>query len=417
MKRWSAVAAFLCLTAVVAAQTDLWTEWRFSAPIEAGAASEARLLRVQLPNEVTAHAQPGWRDLRVVDEAGHETPYVLHFQPEVQTTEWREARLLEVSFLPGESTQGIVDLGENPPEHNSLTLGIDLSDYSLWVEVAVSNNARTWRILNERSPIYRFTSNGLVGNQTVRYSTSRSRYLRIRLLDGTRKLPFSSARIAQEVRREAEYAPLTATFRPDPAAPRQQTWWTADLGATHPVSQARFELDAPDFSRALRISRSGDGQHWIPACSGDIFRIRRGPTTSGKGGEPGTRERLRVSFPEVQGRYWRVEVLDRNDPPLQGLRISLFTVPRFVVFRAEPGHSYRLMYGNSRAGEPSYSLAQLVQPEELESAPLVAMGTPVEAVIPERPLPWSERNPAVLWGALIAAAAVLGLLALRALRG
>lgn len=417
MKRWGTIAALLCLTAAALAQQDVWREWRFSAPIETGATAEARLLRAQLPNEVTGNALPGWRDLRVVDDAGRETPYLLHARPEVHTVEWRDARLLEVSFAPGENTQGIVDLGEDPPEHNSITLGIDLPDYFLWVEIAVGNDGRTWRILNERSPIYRFTSNGLSGNQTVRYSTSRSRFLRIRLLDGEKKLPLESARMAQEVRREAEYAPLPATFRPDAAAPRQQTWWTADLGAVQPVTEVRFEHDAPEFYRALRISRSDDGKFWMPAGSGDIYRIRRKIPAAAKGAERDTREQLRVSFSETRARYWRVEVMDRNDPSMQGLRISLHTLPRFVVFRAEPGRSYQLVYGNNRAGAPSYSLAQLVQAEEIESAAAVTIGKAVATPVTPPVLPWSERNPAVLWAAVIAAVAVLGWLALRALRG
>jgi len=417
MKRWSAVTVFLCVAAAAVAQSDVWSDWRFTAPIQTGAITEPRLLRAQVTNEVTGNAQAGWRDLRVVDEHGRETPYLLHSRPEVHTIEWREARLLEVSFAPGENTQGIVDLGEDPPEHNSITLSIGLPDYFLWVEIAVGNDGRAWRILNERSPIYRFTSNGLEGNQTVHYSTSRSSFLRIRLLDGAKKLPLTAVRMAQEVRREAEYAQLAGTFRPDPAAPRQQTWWTADLGVTQPVSEVRFEFDAPEFYRALRISYSSDGKYWAQAGAGDIYRIKRKLPAAAQAVERDTRERLRVRFPETRGRYWRVEVIDRNDTPLQELRISLHTLPRFVVFRAEPGRSYQLVYGNKQAATPSYSLAQLVQAEEMEGASLVLVGAAVEAKVTPKELPWSERNPAVLWAAAIAAVAALGWLALRALRG
>ncbi|MGH9792868.1 MAG: DUF3999 family protein [Candidatus Acidiferrales bacterium] len=426
MKRLGAVASLALIALAALAQSpDLWRGWRYSAPIAAGGAAETRLVRAQVPLEAAAHGQPGWSDLRVVDEAGREVPYVLHAQMEKRSVQRREARLLEVSFAPGESTQGIVDLGSEPPEHNSIELEVNQPDYFLWVEVAVGHNGRNWRILNERSPIYRFTSNGLAGNQTVHYSTSRSRYLRVRLLDGEKKLPLRAVRVTQEVREEAEMVPLPATFRPDPAAPRQQTWRTADLRGpdqsgrgAQPVSEVRFEHDAPDFYRTLRISRSDDGKFWSQAASGDIYRVKRSARAGADNqGARATRERLCVTLPETYGRYWRVELMDRNDPPLQALRITLHTVPRHALFRAEPGRSYRLLYGNERAPAPQYSLGQLIDPAEIASAARITVGAATAVDAPADPLPWTERHPYVLWAAAIFAAAVLGLLALRALRG
>ncbi len=426
MKRPGIAAAALSLMALAAlAQSpDVWRAWRYSAPIAVGDAPEPRLVRAQVPPQAAAHGQPGWSDLRVVDEAGREVPYVLHAQMEKRSVQRREARLLEVSFAPGESTQGIVDLGSEPPEHNSIEMEVNQPDYFLWVEIAVGNDGRVWRILNERSPIYRFTSSGLAGNQTVHYSTSRSRYLRVRLLDGEKKLPLRAVRVTQEVREQAELIPLPVTFRPDPVAPRQQTWWVADLRGpdqsgrgAQPVSEVRFEHDAPEFYRALRISRSDDGKFWSQAASGDIYRVKRRARAADDNQERrATRERLRVTFPETYGRFWRVEVMDRNDPPLQALRITLRTIPRHVVFRAEPGRSYRLLYGNERAAPPEYSLAQLIDPAEIASAPRATVGAATAVDAPVAPLPWTERHPYVLWAAAIFAAAVLGLLALRALR-
>lgn len=431
MKRLGGAAALLLIALAALAQSpDLWRAWRYSAPIAVGDAADTRLVRVQVPLEAAAHGQPGWSDLRVVDEAGREVPYVLHAQMEKRRVERREARLLEMSFAPGESTQGIVDLGSEPPEHNSIELEINQPDYFLWVEIAVGNDARRWRILNERSPIYRFTSSGLAGNQTVHYSTSRSRYLRVRLLDGEKKLPLRAARVTQDVREEAATVPLPATFRPDSAAPTQQTWWVADLHRSdpsergpdpsergaQPVSEVRFEHDAPEFYRTLRISRSGDGKLWSQAASGDIYRVKRNAPAAENPQGRATRERLRVTFPETYGRYWRVEVMDRNDPPLQPLRITLHTIPRHVVFRAEPGRSYRLLYGNERAAAPQYSLAQLIDPSDIASAARGTVGAAAALDAPSDPLPWTERHPYVLWAAAIFAAAVLGLLALRALR-
>lgn len=414
-------AAALLLAATLPAQTEFplpeaWRHWRYSAPVQPPS-GHSGLAAVVVTPAVTAHAQPRWADLRLTDDTGREVPFVLHSIQDRRSVEQRAARLLEVSFLPGESTQGIVDLGENPPEHNSLEVQINRADYFLWVEVAVSPNARSWRILNERSPVYRFHASGLDGNQTIRYSASRSRYLRVRLLEGKEKLPLDGVRVAQEIRREAERAPLETPLQPDPAAPASESWWLADLGdARQPVSEARFTVEQTEFHRAVRVRTSDDGKTWRSAGYGDIYRI---PPRSGAAppeAEDG-RERLRVHLPETQARFWRVEVLNRNDPPLAGARVQLLGTPRRVVFRAEAGRTYRLLMGHPRATAAQYEMARLTPEVELEAAAAASLGTIAVNPAWADPAPWTERHPYLLWMALLAAAAIVGLLALRALRG
>lgn len=413
-------AAALLLAATLPAQTEFplpepWRHWRYSAPVQPPA-GHSGLASVVVTPAVTAHAWPRWEDLRVIDDTGREMPFVLHAIQDRISVEQRAARLLEVSFLPGESTQGIVDLGKNPPEHNSLEVQIGRTDYFLWVEVAVSPNARSWRILNERSPVYRFGASGLDGNQTIRYSTSRSRYLRVRLLEGKEKLPLDGVRMTQVSRREAERAPLEVVLQPDPAAPINESWWLADMGyARQLVSEARFTVEQAEFHRAVRVRTSDDGKTWRTAGYGDIYRI---PPRSGAAqpeGEDG-RERLRVGFPEVRARFWRIEVFNRNDPPLAGARVQLFGMPRRVVFRAEAGRTYRLLMGHPRATAAQYEMARLTPEVELETAPPASLGAIAVNPAWADPAPWTERHPYLLWIALLAAAAIVGLLALRALR-
>jgi hypothetical protein len=139
-----------------------------------------------------------------------------------------------------------------------------------------------------------------------------------------------------------------------------------------------------------------------------IFRTVRGVTPS---------ERLSVSFPPRLARYWRVELRNENDSPLAAVKLRLSMTPRRIVFREEPGRTYRLLYGQSEAPAPQYDLAQSVPEETLRAAPLLA------SVAPERtnldwidPRPWSERHGTVLWAATIFAVLILSLAAVRALR-
>ena len=391
-----------------------WQNWRYYAPINTSQGSSG-LTAVQLALPTTAH-QPAWQDVRVIDDSSREVPFVLHARLETSDVQTRRSRLLEVTYKRGESTQGIVDLGENPAEHNAVEIGVDERDYFLWVEIATSADGRNWRILNERSPIYRFRTNNLDGNQTVRYSPTRSRYLRLRLLDGSRKLPLESVRVTRVERRRAERTRIELNMTQDAAAPKEETWWRADMAdSRQPASEVRVEADQPEFHRAVRVSISDDGQQWRTAGQGDVFRLATAQRDAAADEE--TRERLRVTFPEAQARYWRVQVFNRNDPPLAGLTVNLFGTPRRAVFRVEPGQHYRLLFGNPRAEAAQYDMARLTPVNDVEAAVPASLGTIATNASWVDPAPWSERHPVVLWAAIVAAAGVLGALALQALRG
>jgi hypothetical protein len=153
------------------------------------------------------------------------------------------------------------------------------------------------------------------------------------------------------------------------------------------------------------------------AGQGDVFRVpRRVQAAAASAADDQDRERVRVSFPEAQARYWRVEVLNRNDSPMADLQIGLFGTPRRVVFRPEPDRTYRLAFGHPRAEPAQYDMARLIPANELESAAEATLGAVAANPAWIDPAPWTERHPVVLWAAAIAAAAALGALALKALR-
>ena len=364
-----------------------------------------------VPAAVYQHARPGLADLRVLDEAGREVPFFIHVPRGVHRQEWRDVRVLEASFLPGAHTQVILDTGTPVAPHNSIELSIRETDFFAWVEVAASDDASTWRILSERLPLYRFAAEGHTGRQMLKYAPSNSRYLRLRLLKGDSALSVSGARASQEIVEEPERVTLVAHLTPAEKLPERHSGWQADFGAgAPPVSAAVFTATEPEFHRPVRITASHNGTAWHGAGSGEIYRLRR-PT--------GVRENLWVTFDETQQRYLRVEVFNRNDPPLASLAVEFRGLPRRIVFRQEPGRTYRLIYGYDKARATAYELARLVAPAEISTAVAGSLGE--EAPMPghPRPLPpppWTERHPALLWTSLGIAVLILGWLAIRSMR-
>jgi hypothetical protein len=388
-----------------------WEHWRYRTPIAAPAAAEARLVAVVVPPAITAKTTDEWSDVRIVDDKGVETPYVLVARTGQSGVEWRAVKLLEPSAVAGQFTQVVLDTGADPRVHNAVKLDIERDgDFLTWVELAVADDARTWRIVRDRGPVYDLTGERMGATTDVSYPESTSRYLRVRVLDGTRTYRVRSAQVAEDRSSPAELADAGVALVPGEAQPRRSVWITPPGAPRLPLAAIRFETTQPGFSRPVLVeSRDDDRRAWEHAASGEIVRM---PDAAA------TRESLVVPIAGARpASAWRVTVYNRDDAPLGDLRAVPLVVPRRVVFRQQPGASYRLLYGNSRAGRPDYDFGRLTPREAIDAAVDVPLG--VEALNAEYadPAPWTERHASILWTALVAAVLVLGALAIRSLRG
>lgn len=401
--------ASVATSVVLAAQMpDAWRHWRFVAPVEMAPVTEPRLVSVLVPDTLTAHAAPGWADVRVIDDNGREVAYVLDARTAGERREWRQARLLDRGFVPGRHTQGVLDLGVDPEIHNAvhLTLSGD-ADLQSWVEVAVSPDARSWQILEARAPIYRLRQTGRGERTDVTYPDSRSRYVRLRILEVDRPIGLESARVAYEVHTPVERTPAGVTLSPTPdgSRPTDSIWTTGRIAANQPIAEARFETVERQLARAVLVEVADERDRWRTVGSGEIRRANDAPSRV-----------LSVELPETVGRRWRVIVRNGNDAPIGDLTPTLYTTSRRIVFRQEPEGVYRVIYGHTRAEAPRYELARVTGRDALEAATPARLGVAVENADFADAAPWTERNPAVLWGALAAAVLLLGWLAVRSLR-
>jgi Protein of unknown function (DUF3999) len=403
-----AIRAAAVVAAASAAMAQLpvaWKNWQYSAPIDAGATDAARYVSIVLPVGVMTHAARGLGDLRVIDDHGKEVPYALSARLGGRASDRRPATLLEPSVVAGQYSQAMFDLGKGARVHNVITIEIEGQDELMtWVEVAVSDDHEHWRVVRERAPIYRLAQPS-EAHTTIEYPESVSRYLRVRILDGSRAYHLTGASLTHEVVTEAERVPAGVTLAAQPAAGTTSVW-TADAPPL-PISEARFETDQKAFYRPVSVETSDDGEHWTYAGSGEIYRTV-------EAGQP--RESLSVQFAERVSGHWRVTVHNRNDAPLAGATVQLWTTPRRVIVRQEPGQTYRLIYGNSRIGAPQYDLVRLIDPGSIASASAASLGPEEANSGYANPAPWTEQHQSVMWIALGLAVLVLGGLAIRSLR-
>lgn len=406
----------LCLLAGIAfalCAADLpqqWRSWHYSRPVAPASAQTTTYAEIPLPWDLIAHCRIGCPDLRLIDVRGEEIPFELTSDRSESHSETHATKLIENSFVPSQYTQVIADAGKNPPVYDRVSIDTPKPDFIVWAELALSDNARTWRVVEPRAPIARFRSRAVDGTQTIPFQGLYSRYVRIRIFESSQQFPVEAVRVINEVSHKAERTGIPASFSPANSSEPGETSWTADLSTSaYPVAEARFSTTTPEFYRAVRISGSNDEKEWNSFASGTIYRYQQGQAL---------RESLGIAFYEGFGyRFWRATVVNGDDAPLADVHMALFAAPRKLLFKPQPGARYRVIYGNQKAPSPRYDISHLLGSGPAKPAyDILSLGPEEETSNYQDPRPFTERHPILLWLALGLAVLLLGYAALRALR-
>jgi len=411
---WLTLALGLCAVTALGYSTipDGWKNWRYSRAIDLPATDTPRLVEVSVADEIYRRSRLSLEDLRIVDNQGNETPYTTFSLDGAKKTEHLAATVHERSFAPGEYTQAVIEIKGDAPFHNSLEIETPEQNFVEWASVEASDDARSWRIVQERAPIFRFAKDGRDGTRIIHYSENNARYLRVRIFDGEKQFPVAGVVVFHETSGPEERIPIDAAqIAPDPQARRGQSIWIADLGGTgFPVSEIHFDV-APmvEFVRSVNVAASDDQKEWSTFAFGQIYRFHQGDKVQ---------EQLTV--PIADGgrgrRYWRVTVENGNDAPLANAVMRLYTTPRHVVFEQQPGKNYSLIYGQERAQAAQYDLGRRVDAAQERLAILGKLGPEEVNTGWVDPRPWTETHEIFLWGVLLVAVMVIGFTAIQSMR-
>ncbi len=302
---------------------------------------------LELPQQIAPGADGDYDDLRIVDNRGHKTPYVLNPQNAAFPT--HKARLSDVGFVPGRYTQALLDAGKSGRRYSSLSIDSPRGTYFARVDVAISDNRVTWREVRNDALIYRVADSGDPGSQAISLPAARARWIRIRVLDGKSPFPIDAAALADTESVAPEAIRLRAATHVSWRKNERTSILTLDLGTPHTrISEVRFQTTQAEFSRAVSIVTSNDGEHWRYAGNGYIQRFAHGSPT------------LEIHLPNASARYVRAEISNENDAPLTHLTASVYGPRQFLVFVARSGRSYSLVL-TRRTQAPFYDLGILLQ--------------------------------------------------------
>ena len=194
------IALALCAATALAysALPGAWKNWRYSRAIELAPTDAPQLVEATVADEGFLRSKPSLEDLRIIDEQGNETPYTTFELDGGKKIERLAATVHERSFTPGEYTQAVIEIKGDAPFHNSLEIETGEQNFIEWVSVEASDDARKWRIVQERAPIFRFAKDGRDGTRVVHYSENNARYLRVRIFDGDKQFRVLGAVVFHE---------------------------------------------------------------------------------------------------------------------------------------------------------------------------------------------------------------------------
>jgi Protein of unknown function (DUF3999) len=228
-------------------------EWQFKQMVDVPTTG---LIRVNLSPETLNAARSNLEDLRVVDTAGHEVPYLID----------RAAPRMELKLRPqefhaeigGATTRLIIATGANTPLHSVAVESAGTAEFIKSVRVEGSHNDAKWRPLAEHEPIFRMA--GGATNLTIPFPPGVWEYLRLTIDDSkTAPVPFTGALLEGSGSESAlELLPVTIKSRDESPG---LTRIVVNLGAAN-LTPAALEIETPErlFTRAITVA--------VPAVTG-----------------------------------------------------------------------------------------------------------------------------------------------------
>ncbi|QQS46753.1 MAG: DUF3999 family protein [Acidobacteriota bacterium] len=387
----------------------LWREVRIDPQPEKPA-----YFQIELDGPVFAGARQDLEDLRVVDQAGVEVPTQLVIQDGREHRNFISLEMLDRTLAPDGRFSFVVDLGEEPVRHNRVILSTSAVNFSRRVRIETGPDNKTWAVTREDGYIFSFRPDSTVRNLAVEYPISTKRFLRVTVFNQVNRkeepIEISRAEVAIDAESEPQLIvpPIASQNRTEDSKDRA-TIIDLDLGyPNYPTTAVEFQTGQSNFHRHIeiygkqRIEEDSKLERltWSRVGDGEIHQVALNGYQSSN---------LRIDYQETDLRYLRLKIFHLDDRPVTIDRIRILSRPRRLVFRADPGSSYRLFYGNSEATRPRYDLEKMIRYIDLNQARTATLGPQQGEVA--RPTDGTEQEkpgqPAWLIGTLIASALVL----------
>lgn len=425
----------LAMAAASLVSAPAWAE-RFALTGTPGAPYYA----VTLTEDVYAHAhEASLADLRILNGDGEPVPFTIDIPrdppPQARTlhdVHWF-ATPIDDAQKPGAAgvvlgTDGVlratgvqlsqasvrawvVDLSQLRDTVTALIVALPAAEFQSGVSVQASDDLQHWSPVAQAT-LFRLSNQGsTLVQDRIEFTGLRAKYLR---LTWQGKPPVPDA-----VRAElAAGAPVAladnATQWRSGLAPVQTPAagdYYFDTGGVFPVERVNIHLpQANTVAQATLYARADARAPWRPVTSARLFRL------AGADGK-GDQENAAITVPATGERYWRLQVDTRSGGLGAGApQLAIGWRPATVTYAARGNVPFMLAVAEVARGNPIARADLLAGASPaIAQAQLGAMSdSPADALTAEPP--GGRKRQWILWGALLAAVAVLGGMAWRLFR-
>ena len=386
----SARVLFSCLVIAFLAAAAEPPVNKFSRRIHHPESAQQQLLAVSLDEAVYAASDTSFHDLRLLDQTGTETPYLLQKIAERKTVTQHMPIRSKTKTLQKSGEEGIeirLELDKKAETADGLTVVTNQRDFEYALQIFGSDDARHWQLLVDNGLIYDYSRFMNFSSRDIALPANTFRHFRIiiakpvqsragelMLLTQTREGGEALKRSEQialhqrplhieridfwqsktdafpEAEQSFDYPISKFTVTQD----TKQKTTQVDIEANQlPLNGFKVTFSTPNFSRQadLRVPSSrGTASSMLTIAHTRLEALHFQDLSL---------DNTTVSFPEQRQKNYRLVIADQDNPPLAIESITGIG-PRYqLVFLSQPGQSYQLKYGAAKAVAPRYEVAAI----------------------------------------------------------
>lgn len=363
---------------------------KFSRRIHYPESAQQQLLAVSLDEAVYAGSDKGFNDLRLVDQTGAETPYLLQKIAERKTVTQHLSIRSETQTLQKSGEEGIeirLELDKKAETADGLTVVTNQRDFEYSLQIFGSDDEHNWQLLVDNGLIYDYSRFMNFSSRDIALPANTFRHFRIiiakpvqsragelMLLTQTREGSEALKRSEQialhqrplhieridfwhnktdalpETEQSFDYPISKFTVTQDS---KQKTTLVDIEGNQLPLNGFKLKFSTPNFSRQayLRVPSSrGTASSMINIVSARLDALHF---------EDLNIDNTTISFSEQRQKNYQIAITNQDNPPLEIESIT-GTGPRYqLVFLSQPEHAYALKYGAIKANVPRYEVAAI----------------------------------------------------------
>ncbi len=378
--------------------------FKYQRPLQSSGAGQHYAV---IDEKIWEHARADLGDLRLYS-GQTETPYALAVERGALHSESRDVRVLQPGRIGGK-TQFFLDMA-GLSEYDHVDIKLAAKDYVAHARIEGHDDIHAPRWTDLGGTIfYDLSHENLGGNSTLRLPLTTYKFLRV-TIDGPVQ-PKDIEGASASVREEEKAVWRDVSRGMEPALQGRDTVLTFAVTPNVPIERIVFTIgpSQPNFRRPVEIQN--DKKQWLG--SGELSRIHMNRL-----GQRIDSEQSDIELSAAGQSVIKVIIHNGDDQPLKITEARLQQLERRIYFDAGPPASApALYYGDEKLGGPEYDYAKLFQKDAKASG--TQLGPEIwNTAYTGRPdeRPWSEKHPAVLWAAIVAAVVVLGAIAIRSLK-